>query len=62
MLIGRFADAYLPDMSEADLARFEEFLARPDPELQKWLLSPTAQLGDDVADLVASVRRFHGLT
>lgn len=61
VLMGRYAEAMLPGMSEAELDRFEAFLALPDPELQRWILDATAVPGPGAADLVAALRRFHGL-
>lgn len=68
LLLGRFADARLPGMSDVELKQFEELLALPDPELQRWLLAPVAApaaAGGPEAHalgaLVADLRRFHGL-
>ncbi len=61
MLIGRYADATLPSMAEAELRRFEDFLNLEDPALQGWLLAPSIEPGVEYADFVAAVRRFHGL-
>lgn len=61
LLIGRYALAKLPQMSEEELSRFETFLAVNDPELQEWLLAPQGEADPAFADLVASVREFHGL-
>lgn len=60
-MVGRYADAELPAMGAADLARFERFLAVGDPELQTWILAPAAGEGGEFADLVSAVRKFHGL-
>lgn len=61
VLLGRFAAAALPGMRDPALAQFEQFLALPDPELQKWLLNG-APASEDFADLVRNVQTFHGLT
>jgi antitoxin CptB len=62
LLVGRFAETRLAAMSDADLAHFERFLAVNDPELQAWLLGPTAGQSDpEFADVVADIRKFHGL-
>ncbi len=72
ILMSRFAEASLPAMGEAELARFEQFLALPDPDLQRWILEPgpgpdtdmataTAAAGHEMGDLVLALRRFHGL-
>lgn len=61
VLLGRFADRNVPEMGAAALTRFEQFLALPDPELQRWLLNPEPSPQTDFADLVQDVRAFHGL-
>ncbi|MDO9382924.1 MAG: succinate dehydrogenase assembly factor 2 [Hyphomicrobiaceae bacterium] len=62
VLLGRYAVDALPAMEDAALARFEQFLALPDPDLQKWLLNPDGSAQTDFADLVTQVRAFHGLS
>lgn len=61
VLLGRFAETVLPHMTDPALARFEQFLALPDPDLQRWLLEGAAASGD-FAPLIHDVRTFHGLT
>lgn len=59
ILLGRFAEAQLPQMSEAELGAFEELLALPDPQIDAWIKGADAPPA--VADLVRSIRRHHGL-
>ena len=61
LMLGRYADAALPALSDPQLAQLEQFLALPDPELQRWLLTPAADVAPAYAGLVADIRRFHGL-
>ena len=62
LLVGRFADARLSGMTADDLARFERFLASSEPEIQAWLLGPADGAAEsEFADVVAEIRRFHGL-
>jgi len=35
--LGAFADAHLPNLSEAELAEVEEWLDLPDPDMLAWL-------------------------
>jgi antitoxin CptB len=59
LLMGRFADASLETMSEAQLERFEALMERPDPEVYGWLVGRTevpSELRDDVIELILN---FH---
>ncbi len=38
LVMGRFADANLPTMSEAELSAFERLLDAPDPQTLAWIL------------------------
>ncbi len=59
-LMGRYADEKLPQMDDAELTRFEQFLAIPDPELQKWLMAPNPPPSDtEFLDLIKELRAFH---
>ncbi len=61
IVIGRYAEAHLGAMDGVGLAQFEEFLALPDPMLQGWVLSGDGSEPPAFKDLVAGVRRYHGL-
>jgi antitoxin CptB len=62
ILVGRFADDRLPAMADADLDRFERCLAVSDPDIQSWLLGPSPAVPiAEFADMVADIRKFHGL-
>jgi antitoxin CptB len=38
LVLGRFADAHLPLMREAELSEFERLLDVPDPQLFAWVI------------------------
>lgn len=60
ILLGRFAEAEAPGMSEPELACFECLLAAEDPVLHGWLMAPaTAEAA--FGDLITRLRAFHGL-
>lgn len=59
--LGRYAEAVLPEITPEALDHFERFIALPDPELHQWLTSPELVKGREFEDLVAVLRRFHGL-
>ncbi|MFO0997958.1 MAG: succinate dehydrogenase assembly factor 2 [Alphaproteobacteria bacterium] len=42
IVLGGFAERFLPELDEADLGRFEALLDEPDPELYDWLLHGAA--------------------
>jgi antitoxin CptB len=60
-VLGRFADAALPAMSEATLSAFERLLRLPDPDLQDLVMDHATAPAGEFAELIAAVRRFHGL-
>ena len=39
LVMGRFADAHLPAMSEAELAEFERLLDVPDQQVLAWIIA-----------------------
>jgi antitoxin CptB len=61
VLVGRYADARLIAFSLDDLARFERFLAIPDPTLQAWIFAGRGFDGLEFESLVLDIRAFHGL-
>jgi antitoxin CptB len=62
IVIGGYARAMVPEMDEATLTRFEAFLLRPEPELQRALLAPEGPAADAAdSDLIAALRSHHGL-
>ncbi len=60
-LVGRFAAARVAEMGAEDLARFERLLETPDPDLESWIMGSRAPNDGAFAELVAAMRRFHGL-
>lgn len=61
VLVGRYAEVHLDAWSEPQLARFEHFLALPDPMLQDWIFNPANVPDDAYMKLVCDIRKFHGL-
>ena len=60
-MLGRFAEARLAGMSDAELAEFETLLALPDPDLQGWLLTGEDYKGSALSPLLDRIRAFNGL-
>lgn len=67
LLMGRYAEAHLGSMDGLALDKFERLLALADPEVQSWILSASAtdhrsSIEPEFADLIHSLRSFHGLS
>ena len=60
-LLGKYADAALAAMSEAELELFETLIQWPDHDLQSWILDPAPIEGREIAALVDALRSFHKL-
>ena len=61
-LLGKYAAAKLDEMDAEELAAFEQLLALPDPDLELWITRKTIDRPEgDFGDLIARLRRFHGL-
>jgi antitoxin CptB len=61
-VLGRFAQDAVAAMAEDELAAFEEFLALPDPDIERWVVhGATPRPNGTAGDFVARVRRFHGI-
>jgi antitoxin CptB len=59
LILGRYATERVPQMDEAQLAAFEQFLSLQDPEIDQWIRGLPAPEG--VADVVGDVRAFYAL-
>ncbi len=59
LMLGRFADAELQRLSEAELGAFEALLALPDPQIDGWIKgdAPPPAIGT----IIEKIRRYHGL-
>jgi len=58
LLLGRFADAHLAGMDEAQLARFAALLDVPDPDLVDWLTGRLPRPAGHDNDVAALLSRF----
>ncbi len=59
LIMGRFADATIGDLSEADLDAFERLTDVPDPDLYNWLTTDAAVPREHDTALMARLRAFH---
>jgi antitoxin CptB len=56
IVMGRFADAQLPEMNEADLDEFERLLDAPDPSVLAWITGEESIPADYDRPLLARLR------
>ena len=59
LLLGRFVDARLGALDEADLAAFEELLDLPDNDLLAWIMDEGLSAPPRYAPALAGIVAFH---
>lgn len=59
LVLGNFADAELVRLDDAGLVAFEELLALPDPEIDRWIKGEQAPLA--LSPMIGLIRRHHRL-
>ena len=59
LIMGRFADAALPRMSEAELDQYEQLIDVPDPELYAWVSGELAVPADHDTPVFRQLKTFH---
>ncbi len=60
-LLGRFAEREVGGMDPAEIAVFERLIEAPDPAIEASVLEGYSLGERDLDELIARVRRFHGL-
>jgi antitoxin CptB len=60
-LLGRFAEREVEGMDAAEIAVFERLIEVPDPAIEASVLEGHSLGERDLDELIARVRRFHGL-
>ena len=60
-LLGRFAEAALDGMNAAEIGVFERLIDTPDPGIEMSLFGGQSLGETDLDELIARLRRFHGL-
>jgi antitoxin CptB len=61
LIMGRFADATLSELTEAEIAELERLSEVPDPELYAWLTGGRPVPDDYDLTLFRRLREFHAL-
>ena len=59
LLLGRFADAHIADLSERDLDTYERLLDVPDHDLYVWVSGELDIPDEHRSDLLDRIVRFH---
>ena len=59
LLLGRFADAEMAELSEQDVAAFEALIEVPDPDLYNWILGAEEPPALYDTPLLRRLRDFH---
>ncbi len=60
LVMGRFADAHLPAMSDSELSEFERLLDVPDPQVLAWITGEEATPAEFDTPLMARLRKPPG--
>jgi antitoxin CptB len=59
LIMGRFADASLPHLSETEVDDFERLVEVPDPQLYDWISGTGEPPAHYDTDLLRRMRAFH---
>lgn len=59
LIMGQFADAWLGELTEAELDQFEALIAAPDRELYAWITGEEAAPRECATTLFDRLRDFH---
>jgi antitoxin CptB len=59
LIMGRFADAHIGELSDADLGVFERLLEVPDQEVLAWITGAAAVPTEHDSPLFRRLRDFH---
>ena len=60
LITGRFADAHIGTLSEAEVGEFERLMDVPEPELLAWVMGSKATPAAYDTDLFRRMRDFRG--
>ena len=59
LIMGRFADAAIEQLSEAELTEFEALMELPDQQVLAWITGEAAALPEHDGPLLRRLREFH---
>lgn len=58
LILGRFAEAHLADMNEAELDQFEQLLDTPDPQVLAWVMGTESLPEDQTGTVITRIKQF----
>lgn len=59
LLLGRFADSEIGQLSDGEIAAFEKLLDAPEPDIYHWIMDTMPAPGEYDAALLRRIRQFH---
>jgi antitoxin CptB len=59
LITGRFADAHIATLSEAEINAFERLMDVPEPDLLAWVMGSAQTPADHDTPLFRRLRAFH---
>lgn len=59
LLLGRFTERFIGEMSEAEIAMFEHLMETPDPDIYNWLIGAVSVPTEYDTPLLRKIRAFH---
>jgi antitoxin CptB len=59
LIMGRFADATIHELTDADLDEFENLMQAPDPEVYRWIVGDERTPAEYDRPLFRKLRAFH---
>jgi antitoxin CptB len=59
LILGRFADRHLPDLSDAQLDEYERLIEVADPLLYSWISGEAGAPAEFDSTLLRRLKRFH---
>ena len=59
LVLGKFADAQLAELTDEELDQLETLMQAPDPEIYKWLSGSHPVPGNWDSPIVQKIRAFH---
>jgi antitoxin CptB len=59
LIMGRFADAVIHELSDAELDEFENLMQAPDPEVYRWVAGDVAPTPEYDQPLLRKLRSFY---